>query len=221
MSFTYAPGCALILHDQQSTLAMYKLVQKALGQTDYSELCCFYKPNLLKGTEIINTCPGCDQRLKQLYEEFTTQTVWEILAAADHLELPVYDGMTLSIHDACPTRERREVHEAVRKLAHKMKIKLIEPEHSGSSSICCGDSYYGVLSIDQVKQAMQNRADQMPNDEVLVYCVSCVKAISIGGKKPRLLSDLLLGQETVPGVLDLDEWHKQLKEYRLEHFGPR
>jgi hypothetical protein len=57
----------------------------------------------------------------------------------------------------------------------------------------------------------------MPADDVVVYCVSCIKAIHIGGKKPRHLVDLLLGDETLPKTFEPDEWHKELRDYIEEH----
>ena len=40
----------------------------------------------------------------------------------------------------------------------------------------------------------------MPAEDVVVYCVSCAKAMFIGGKRPRYLVDLLFGEATVPGT---------------------
>jgi len=52
---------------------------------------------------------------------------------------------------------------------------------------------------------------------VVVYCVSCVKAMAIGGKRPRYLVDLLFGEETVPGVHEPGAWHALLEGFIAEH----
>ncbi len=57
----------------------------------------------------------------------------------------------------------------------------------------------------------------MPAEDVVVYCVSCAKAMFIGGKRPRYLVDLLFGEETVPGTLDLDAWHAEIDEFTRNH----
>jgi len=57
----------------------------------------------------------------------------------------------------------------------------------------------------------------MPFDEVVVYCVSCIKSVFIGGKNPRYLVDLLFENETVPKTYDPDEWHKELDDYIEKH----
>lgn len=59
-------------------------------------------------------------------------------------------------------------------------------------------------SVDQVKAQIKKRADEMPCEDVVVYCVSCIKAMHIGGKKPRHLVDLLFREETVPGTFEPD-----------------
>lgn len=64
---------------------------------------------------------------------------------------------------------------------------------------------------------MIERAADMPADEVAVYCVSCVKALQIGGKKPRFLADLVLGGATIPGVCDPEDWHRLLDAYIDAH----
>ena len=57
----------------------------------------------------------------------------------------------------------------------------------------------------------------MPEDEVVVYCVSCIKAIAIGGRRPKYMVDLLFGEETEPQVTETVEWHKQIDEYVAAH----
>ena len=57
---------------------------------------------------------------------------------------------------------------------------------------------------------MQQRAAEMPADDVVVYCVSCIKAMHIGGKQPRYLADLLFGETTSAGTFEPDQWHAEL-----------
>jgi hypothetical protein len=66
-------------------------------------------------------------------------------------------------------------------------------------------------------EQMKNKATQMPVEEVIVYCVSCAKAMFIGGKRPRYLIDLLFNEETTPQTIDLDVWHRELDEFMENH----
>jgi hypothetical protein len=98
-----------------------------------------------------------------------------------------------------------------------MNIVPVEPAETRTKSVCCGDSFFGLIPVDDVKTQMIKRAADMPVDEVAVYCVSCVKALHIGGKTPRLLTDLVLGLATSPGVCDPEEWHQLLDAYIDAH----
>ena len=68
---------------------------------------------------------------------------------------------------------------------------------------------------------MKRRADEMPTEEVLVYCVSCTKSMFNGGKKPRYLVDLLFSEETVAGTVQPDDWHQELDDFIEKHRGYR
>ena len=119
----------------------------------------------------------------------------------------------MTILDACPTRTEPRVHTAIRTLLKKMNIALVEPEKTRTNSTCCGDSFYGSLPVEQVKVQMKKRASEMPEEDVIVYCVSCCKSMHIGGKKPRYIVDLLFGEATQPKTFEPEEWHKELDEF--------
>ncbi|MHC9538879.1 MAG: hypothetical protein AB9903_05115 [Vulcanimicrobiota bacterium] len=98
-----------------------------------------------------------------------------------------------------------------------MNITLMEPEKTGTNGTCCGDSFYGAIPVSRVNEQMKKRADEMPCDEVVVYCVSCIKALHTGGKKPRYIVDLLYGEDTDAGIYEPDEWHGELQKYIDAH----
>jgi hypothetical protein len=64
---------------------------------------------------------------------------------------------------------------------------------------------------------MKKRTAEMPLDEVIVYCVSCIQSVAVGGKNPRYLPDLLMGLDTTPNPLKTDAWHLLLDEYIEKH----
>ena len=98
-----------------------------------------------------------------------------------------------------------------------MNIKVAEPEKTRTKSICCGDSFYGMLPAGELKAQMKKRASDMPAEEVVVYCVSCINSMQIGGKQPRYLVDLLFGENTSPRIIEPDEWHQAVDLYIEEH----
>ncbi|MDR3541647.1 MAG: (Fe-S)-binding protein [Desulfosporosinus sp.] len=217
MKQIYAPGCALMIYKPELAQKILEFLNKNLNDIPEHLICCRHEPNLEKGTQVINTCAGCDRRYRELYEGIATISLWEIFAESKTFPFPDYNGVEMTIHDACPTRTEERVHSAIRKLLEKMNISIIEPKNTGTKAVCCGDSFYGVLPIEQVKIQMEKRSNEMPCDNVVVYCVSCIKAMFIGGKKPRYIIDLLFGETTGIGTFEPDAWHDELQKFVNAH----
>ena len=217
MKRVFAPGCALILYKPELVEKLHKILNENIEKMNILNRCCRNQPQLNKGTEVINICPGCDKRYRQNYENSTTISLWEVLAKRDFFPFPDYNGKEMTIIDACPTRNEVRVHKAIRALLKKMNITLIEPEKTGTKSTCCGDSFYGNIPTEKVKTQMRKKASEMPVDDVVVYCVSCSKSIYIGGKKPRYVIDLLFHEDTIPKTYEPEEWHKELDDFIATH----
>jgi Fe-S oxidoreductase len=217
MKQVYAPGCALMIYKPELAKKVLSFLNKDLNAIPEHLICCRHKPNLENGTQVINTCAGCDRRYRELYEGISTVSLWEILSESKTFPFPDYNGMEMSIHDACPTRTEERVHSAIRKLLVKMNIKITEPRNTRTKAVCCGDSFYGVLSTELIKEQMKRRSNEMPCDNVVVYCVSCIKAMYIGGKKPRHVLDLLFGEATGIGIFEPDAWHNELQKFIDTH----
>ena len=213
----FAPGCALMLYKPELSKKLHAFLNKSLGEMEALNICCQHEPNLASTTEIINVCPGCDTRFRNDYSNCSTVSLWEILSDNDDFPFPDYHGQSMTILDACPTREQEGIHTAIRKVLQKMNISLTEPGQTRTRSICCGDSFYGTISTDKVKEQMVKRASEMPLDDVVVYCVSCIKSMYIGEKKPRYLVDLLFGEETQAGTFEPDAWHGEIDAFIDAH----
>jgi Fe-S oxidoreductase len=213
----FAPGCALMLYKPELADKLHQLLNKNFGNMDMLMTCCQHELNMSAGSKIINVCPGCDKRFSNDYTNISTISLWEILADTAFFNFPDFEGRSMTINDACPVRDKEKVHYAIRELLVKMNINLVEPENTRANSICCGDGSYGELPTNTVKELMVKRAAELPLADVVVYCVSCIKSIYNGGKKPHYLLDLLFDTETVPKTCDPDEWHKELAAYKEKH----
>lgn len=217
MTHVFAPGCALMLYKPSHAEKVLGLLGDRFGEVLLHLTCCHHDPALPFGTTVINTCAGCDRRFRELYEGVSTISLWEVLASDETLSLPDYRGARMAIQDACPTRTEPRVHEAVRRLLGRMNIEVVEPSATRERAVCCGDSFYGELEVEAVKTLMRKRAESMPADDVVVYCVSCVKSTHIGGRTPRHLLDLVLAEQTDPQEFEPDAWHARLEEYIAAH----
>ena len=217
----FNPGCALSLYKPEVPEMMLNLLHEHFGQVKLHNICCRNDPQLEAGSVIINNCAGCDRRFRSLYNGIRTVSYWEVLDSIPDLKLPDYGGMTVSIHNSCGYRHRPQVHRAIRSLLQKMHIKIVEAEFSGTSSVCCGDNFYGAVPNEEVERRIQMRADQFPCQDVVVYCIGCVRSMTAGGKTPRYLPDLLFDRHAEPMPDTLDEYHSKLMGYIRSHEGAR
>lgn len=217
MKRVFAPGCALIIHNPELVRKTHGYLCNQFGDMSIHLLCCQRETAIEPGTEVINTCPGCDRKYRDPGKGLRNISVWELIASDETYPYPNYEGVKMSLNDACPTRGEARVQTAIRTLLERMNIKLVEADKSGAKGTCCGDSYYGKVPVDQVKEQMKKRATEMPADHVVVHCISCIKSMHIGGKHPRFLLDLLFGQDTEVGTVEPDDWHRELDEYIAKH----
>ncbi len=80
MKLVYAPGCALTLYKPHLAAKMHTALRENLGEVARLDTCCRMFPPLPDGTQIINTCPGCDRRYRENYPRATNRSVWEVIA---------------------------------------------------------------------------------------------------------------------------------------------
>jgi hypothetical protein len=213
----FAPGCALMLYKPELAYKIHHLLNKNLGDVDILMTCCQHEPNLPDNSKVINVCPGCDKRFGKDYKGVSTISLWEILNENSFLDYPDYHESSMSIIDACPTRDEDRIHNSIRDLLLKMNIRLVEPKNTRKESTCCGDVYYGSMPTVKVKELMKEKALEMPENDIVVHCVSCIMAVKNGGKNPLYIADLIFNEESHPNSIDLDKWHKELKEFIEAH----
>jgi Fe-S oxidoreductase len=214
LPYVYAPGCALTAYKPELVEKILRALRQFLGDVPLYDTCCHADCELPDATTIINTCPGCNRRFKGKREGIATVSLWEVLAEYGGFPFPDYSGLTVAVHDACPTRGEPKLHEAVRTLLFRMNIRVAEPEFTMGSQRCCGDSACPDEPLPEIYARMKARADEMPAESVCVYCVSCAKAMYIGGKTPRYLPDLLFGERTDPTVYGENSVYRQLEPFR-------
>lgn len=213
----FNPGCAPSVYKPESENKLLAILNQYFPKVKIHNVCCHHDPKLPAGSTIINNCAGCDRRFRSLYEGINTISIWEVLDSIENLSLPDHSGLTVSVHDSCSYRPKPQVHEAVRSLLGKMNIQIIESEYSGTKSICCGDNFYGLIPLEAVHSFQKKRASQMPCQDVVVYCVSCIKAMTIGGKTAHHMMDLLLNEETEPQDTNLETYHQAIQCYIDAH----
>lgn len=217
--FVFAPGCALFLYKPRLVEKLHAYLEARCGPLEVLSACCHLTPEVPSEAKVITVCPGCDRRYRQNYAEPLSLSLWELLAGDGGFPFPDHRGRRMSIIDACPTRDQRRIHDAVRALAARMNIVIVEPERTRDKGACCGDTFYPALPVAEVVERMQARGSEMPLEDILVYCVSCSKSMFVAGKRPGYLLDLLFAEETLPGTFAPDEWHRELDLFMECHRG--
>ncbi len=219
MSILFAPGCALSIYNRELVIKTNELLKEQLGHVILSDSCCLDDPEMPCDT-IITACPGCDKKFRELFPNKKVVSLWEVLCSFEQFLFPDYGGVSMTIQDACPVRDRTKLHDAVRLLLKKMNITVTEDTRNKEKVSCCGDKYYGRIPDDEVLLRMKKRADEMPEEAIVVYCVSCVKAFTLGGKTPKYLLELCFSEDTIPGECGLYPYHLAIDSYR-EHLKER
>lgn len=217
MNYIFAPGCALLLYKPDLAEAAHEFLVSSLGEMEMLLTCCQHIPPIPEGTTVINVCPGCDRRYRTEYDSPRTISLWELVAESDTFPFPDYGSQPMTIIDACPTRDQDRIHDALRTLASKMNIELVEPDRTKRSATCCGDISYGKTPTRLVIEQMKSKADEMPLDNIIVYCISCIKAMFVGARHPRYMLDLLFAEDSLPQTFDPDEWHAELDAFVDSH----
>ena len=213
----FAPGCALMIYKPGLARKIHQLLNEKLGKVDLLTTCCKHDPHLPPDSKVINVCPGCDKHFGKDFKGVSTISLWEVINENDFFVYPDYKERKMSIIDACPTREKDSLQDAIRNLLLKMKISLIEPKNTRRESTCCGDIYYGAMPTTEVKRFMIEKSSEMPANEIVVHCVFCIMAVFNGRKNPKYLADLLFNEETAVKTFDLDQWHNKLDDYIDRH----
>lgn len=216
MQYIYAPGCALMSYKPHLAERLQEFVQKKYGITDTILTCCFDAPALAPGTCVVTPCPTCVERYTK-NPDCTAVCFLNDLADDDSFPFPDYGGAEMSIQDTCAARKQPEVLDAVRRLLQRMNIRLVEPEFTGRRARCCGQVFYGKLSEDKVEANMKKRAFEMPCQDVVVYCSSCIMSMTVGGRRPRFILDLLFGESTEMNNITPVKWNNTLADFRTVH----
>ncbi len=190
MKTIFAPGCDLRRNKKAEVKKVEQYLNKTHDCSNEVTKCCRAKSDYGSDTRVIIACPGCYHAYAK---NCKVVSLWEIIDSDENYDFVDYQGKVLSIHDPCifNNREMEKQFDIVRSLAVKMNIKLIEPVKTKNTTECCGDIYIGKLSEDEVLDKIKDRANQMPTDNVLVYCMGCYESMKRAGKSPIHIMELL------------------------------
>ena len=189
----FFPGCTLLAYAPDLTRAAYRALQSQLGSVVFLEDCCgkvLYQFGLEKrarmftqalqarlkeqGIErIITACPNCYYYLQDTLPGIKVDTIYQALPPHD-----AYLDRMATIHDSCPDRKDGIFAEQVRKHLQACGLHMVEMEHAGAETICCGSGgqlrHYYEDFAEELKHKRLQEAQAVQVELMVCYCSSCL-----------------------------------------------
>lgn len=194
MKTLFAPGCALNKYKPELISKVTRFLLDASVIDDVYLTCCKSEQKIDEPVTLITCCPGCSHKFEMHCPDLQVTSLWKVLLETD-FRFPDYQGARMSIHDSCQARHRHssEMQDSVRLLCAKMNIELVEPEYTRNNARCCGGS---ASDYETRKEMASRRAEEFPENDVVVYCTGCTRSFSTTNITPRHVLDLLFAEPT-------------------------
>ncbi|MBQ9661891.1 MAG: 4Fe-4S dicluster domain-containing protein [Oscillospiraceae bacterium] len=143
---------------------------------------------------IIAGCPSCR---KELAESVGGEIVgiWDVLEeiglpeGAHGLDRPA------ALHDSCGARGDAHTQQAIRSLAAKLGVTLVETEYSGDRSPCCGYGGLTAYANPEVASEITARALERSDAPYISYCMACRDRFARQGRESRHILELVYGTD--------------------------
>lgn len=153
--------------------------------------------------ELIVACQNCKKTI-ETYGTVRTRSLWEVLP---EIGIPEEcrgkgedTGTVFTIHDSCPTRDDKAIHDGIRWLMNELGYEVVEAEDSREKTRCCGaGGMAGYVNPEARDRAVRQRLDTLPADNIVVYCGTCRSTLALGGGRVWHILDLLFGPPVFPG----------------------
>ena len=163
---------------------------------------------------VYTACPNCTLQMKQ-FDGLQVQSIWPVLEAYCKKEdLAPLPAAGCNLHDPCPTRKDTQQQAALRGLLEQAGMEIKEPEHTGASTLCCGNrSMMQIIHPEKSKAARQRRVAEFdPQYPVVSSCEGCLSAFRGEGLDTLHLLEVLFGASHSRGLqnrLAFTKWAKQ------------
>ena len=211
----FMPGCALSAYSPKLVHDVFSYLRSRCQGIGMIQQCCGTPTRMMgdmaqfgkyhtqlendlssmHATTVVTACENCYMSLKQYAPHIKTISLYSLLveiglpksAIERHKLAP-----TMALHDPCPTRYEKEIHDDVRVLLKTIGLPYEEFKHNREKTLCCGSG--GMLELSHPSLAriqMKTRAEQTKREHIVSYCQSCAESMSKGGKTGVHLLDLI------------------------------
>ena len=143
---------------------------------------------------IIAGCPSCRKELREAVGGEIIG-IWDVLEKIGLPEGAKGLDRPAAVHDACGARGDPETQQAVRDLAAKLGVTLVETEYSGDRSPCCGYGGLAAYANPEVANEITQKALERSNAPYISYCMACRDRFARQGRESRHLLELVYGTD--------------------------
>lgn len=172
--------------------------------------------NTDEGDIVISICHNCTAIYQEQHPEVKVVSLWEWLLRDDSFNYPDYNGKSMTIQDCWRQADNRAEQNAVRELAQRMNIKVVELSENREKTRFCGystlqpsirrnailapkrfvENAKGMFlphTEEEQKQILTEYAKQYTTDTVLTYCHYCSQGLDLIHKPNKHIAELLFG----------------------------
>lgn len=218
----FLPGCSLSSYNTELINNTFKYLKKNLGNISLVMQCCgkpteamgdmgkfkeYYSKleNMLREEnidEVIVACPNCLKTIRKHSKNIKVTPIWELITkfGIPNELVNHYSnlGISFTLHDPCPIRNERSIHEDVRNILSSLGTNIVEYEKNRESSECCGSgAMVRVTNPDISNKQTNKRANDAKTDTVVSYCQSCCESMLIANKKTLHVLDFIFNKEVI------------------------
>lgn len=209
----YYPSCKFIAQFPQAS----KKIQDYLSERYDIKIAGCCKASLKSITTddtIIYICNTCAAFFDESTPTQNIISVWELIFKDDTFRFPDYAHRRMTVQDCWRSYDNISQQDAVRNILSAMNVEVVELENNRTKTGFCGNSLYEPLpknydklaphrlvtnaggffiehSQEEKDMLMQDYCKDIETEDVVCYCVACVKGITAGGKTGIHLADLV------------------------------
>ena len=143
---------------------------------------------------IIAGCPSCR---KELAESVGGEIlgIWDVLEDIGLPEGAKGLGRPAALHDSCGARGDAHTQEAIRDIAKKLGVELVETDYSGDRSPCCGYGGLTAYANREVAGEMTEKCLERSDAPYISYCMACRDRFAREGRESRHILELVYGTD--------------------------
>ena len=240
----FFPGCTLPGTRPTVTTEIYRRIQEIIPTAGLVLGCCAKSSHDLGRTAgfhalfdkmhnyltsqgiqtVLTACPNCTNMFRQYGHGLTVRMVYEILPAKGNSNriLGPSTENTLTVHDPCPLRDDLPTQQAVRKMLTDMGHTLVEMEHRGQHTLCCGEGgTVPAVNPGFAKAWTTIRGKEADGKTIVTYCAGCTGSLNRVVPTVHIVDLLYRSEIALSGKLNIARapftyWHRLRLKQRMK-----